>query len=128
MFPAVADDHVLRFDADARARCDAAGDEYVGSNHGTFTDDGFAAEDGGAGINRDIILNRGMTFSAAQALTAAGRKCADGHALIHFHVFADDRGLADEYLPIVAPGWISMPVLLWAYSVMMRGISGTFSL
>ena len=27
--------------------------------------------------------------------------------------------------PMWAPGWMSMPVWLWAYSVMMRGISGT---
>ncbi len=124
MLPAAADDDVLRFDADTGAGCDAAGDEYVGSDHRAFTNNRFTAKDGSTGVNRDIILNGGVALLAAQALTAAGRKCADGHALIHFHVFADDRGLADD----VAPGWISMPVLLWAYSVMMRGISGTFSL
>ena len=29
-----------------------------------------------------------------------------------------------KLLPIVAPGWMSMPVRAWAHSVMIRGISG----
>ena len=29
--------------------------------------------------------------------------------------------------PIVAPGWISIPVSLWDHSAIMRGIKGTFS-
>ena len=31
-------------------------------------------------------------------------------------------------LPMVAPGWMSMPVREWAISEMMRGISGTLRL
>ncbi len=31
-------------------------------------------------------------------------------------------------LPIVAPGWMSMPVCEWAHSVIIRGISGTSQL
>ena len=27
--------------------------------------------------------------------------------------------------PMRAPGWMSMPVMVWACSVMMRGMSGT---
>ena len=58
MLPAAADDDVLRFDADTGAGCDAAGDEYVGSDHRAFTNNRFTAKDGSTGVNRDIILNR----------------------------------------------------------------------
>ena len=30
-----------------------------------------------------------------------------------------------KYSPIFAPGLMSMPVAPWAYSLMMRGMSGT---
>ena len=30
-----------------------------------------------------------------------------------------------KYSSMLAPGWMSMPVRLWAYSVMIRGISGS---
>ena len=42
-------------------------------------------------------------------------------------IFTDKEGevILKKYSPIVAPELISIPVRLWAYSVMIRGSKGT---
>ena len=70
-------------------------------------------------------------------LPAASRgklKRPERHALVELDVAADVAGLADddagavvdeEAGPDAGAGWMSMPVLEWAYSVIIRGMSGT---
>ena len=80
-----------------------------------------------------------MAFFSAEGRDVAGGEGAEGDALVEFDAVADDDGLADddagavvdevkEAGPMVAPGWMSMPVRVWAYSVMMRGMRGTLFL
>ena len=66
-------------------------------------------------------------------MAASGGKRAEGHSLIQLHIISDVGGLTDyhagswsmkKYSPMVAPGLISIPVLPWAYSVIIRGIVG----
>ena len=61
-------------------------------------------------------------------------QCAERHALIELDSVTDSARFADDDAGAVvdeearadlAPGWMSMPVLEWATSVIIRGIRGT---
>jgi hypothetical protein len=97
-----------------------------------------AAEDGGAGVNDHVILDDRVSGVALdQVALIVGREMprAERDRLINSHIVADDGGFADDDAgavidkkpdPIVAPGWISMPVLAWAISAISRAISRAF--
>ena len=107
------------------------------ADHRAAADDRLAAEDRGVGVDHHAVLDRRMAFLAADeiALRVGGEtQRAEGDALVELHPLADLRGLADHHAGAVvdeevaadlAPGWMSMPVRLWAHSVIIRGISGT---
>ena len=96
---------------------DAAADDAV------VADVRISAEDGGAGVDDDPVADVGMTLdpldegSVLSDIEALG---AQRYMLIELDVLADGGGLADDD----APGWMSMPVRRWAYSVMTRGRVG----
>src|SRR5436309_9005144 len=58
---------------DQRIGRDAVSEEHVRADGGAFADDGVAAHDGRAGINRHVIFNGRMAFLAAQHLAARER-------------------------------------------------------
>ena len=51
-----------------------AGDKGVGADDASFSDDSLAAQNGGTGVDRDMIFNSGVPSAAAQALTTSGGK------------------------------------------------------
>lgn len=57
---------------------------------------GLAAQDGGAGIDGDPILNGRVALMIAQTLAGTGRQAAQGDALINLDPLADLGGLADD--------------------------------
>ena len=109
---------LLVLDADLRAGRDGLREEDVAADDGALANDGVAAENRGARIDRDVILDGRMAFLGPELAAARRRERTERDALIDLDV---------EYLPIVAPGLMSMPVLLCASSVMMRGMTGTCS-
>ena len=118
-------------------RCDATGNPYAGSDHAIVPNNSFTPENRSVGVDNHSILNRWMTFGTSDQLTIdIGRKAESSqrHSLIDLDVFTDFASLADDNArpvvdkkdsPILAPGWISMPVCLCAHSVIILGIKGT---
>ena len=99
----------------------------------------MATEDRGVGVNHDAVFERRVPLAAAnQIAVAVGGKAqrTKRHALIQLHVLADIGRFADhdaravideEVLADLRAGWMSMPVRLWAHSVIMRGMNGISS-
>ena len=77
-------------------RRDGFGDEYISSDDRSFADDRFSAENGCAGIDGNIVFNGRMSFFAGKLLAAAGRKRAEGHALIDLYIVSDDGCFSDD--------------------------------
>jgi hypothetical protein len=67
----------------------------IGADGGVFADGGGAAEDGGIGINRDVIADIGVSFDTFDDVTfvvlgeAFG---SEGDSVIEFDVASDDAG------------------------------------
>ena len=57
-----------RLGADLIERRDAGGDKHVAANQRALADPRVAAEDGGPGIDGDIVLDGGMALVAAKKL------------------------------------------------------------
>src|SRR5690349_13381845 len=57
-----------RLRANLILRWNGGGDKNVAADDGAFADVGFSAEDRGAGVNGDVVLDRGMAFLSAQHL------------------------------------------------------------
>ena len=108
------------------------GDPEVAANCSvvTYVD---AAQDGGVGIDHHVVAEDGVTGDALDERTVGllrevlGTK---GYAMVESAVAPMTTpvpwSMANEG-PMVAPGWMSMPVSLWASSVIIRGMSGTSS-
>mgnify|MGYP003313576529 FL=1 len=63
---------------------DAVNEEYVAADGAVCPDDGFAAEDCGAGVDCYAVFDGGVAFAAAEFLHARGRLRAEGDlSLIH---------------------------------------------
>ena len=75
---------------------DAGGDEDVAADGAPFADDGFAAENGGSGVDGDVVPDGGMSLLAAEELAECGGQSAEGDALVDFDVVADFGGFADD--------------------------------
>src|ERR1035437_1586690 len=88
--------HVEAVVNDQRLRRDAVHDEHVAANRAAGPNDGFAAKNRRAGINRNAVLNRRVPVLAAQLLSASGGFRAERDAMIHLHVVADDGGFANN--------------------------------
>jgi hypothetical protein len=72
----------------------------IGADGGVFADGGGTAEDGGIGINRDVIGHMRVTFDPLDdvALLVLGEAFGpEGHAVIEFDVAADDAGFTYDY-------------------------------
>ena len=86
-----------------------------------------APQYGGVAIYDDIVFEYRMTGYALDGIPVVVERETLGtqrHALIQFHIIADDRSIV-KWWPMVAAGWISIPVSLCAISVMIRGMRGT---
>ena len=69
---------------------DAMYEEDVAADGAVRPDDGFAAEDCGAGVDCHAVFDGGVAFAAAEFLHARGRLRAEGDAVVDFHIVADD--------------------------------------
>ena len=83
-------------DAHAGVGVNGTRDECVAADNSVFAHDCIAAENGGSGVNGNVVLNRRVAFFAGKSLTASCRECAQRNALINLHVLADDRGFAND--------------------------------
>ena len=74
-------------------RADAFGQPDVTADNGSGADNRFAAQDGGIGVDDDVIFNGRMTLGVAQFFRGiAGQgKCAEGHALVNAHAICRFR-------------------------------------
>ena len=64
------------------------------------TDARVAAEDGGVGVNGDVVLDIGVAFHAFDRVAVVIHLegfGTEGHALVNFDVIADGAGFADNY-------------------------------
>ena len=114
--------------------------EYVAGHNSSMTNHCVAAENGAVGVNDDIIFDGRMAldmFDGPAVFVERKAFGSEGYALVELDVVADVAGFADDYtgsvvdkesVSMVAPGWMSIPVSEWVYSLIMRGISGTLSL
>ena len=82
--------------ADGGAGVYRAGDKGAGAHHAIVTDHRLATQNGCVGIDGHIVFNGGVAALAPQALSAAGGKATQGHTLVDLHIFANDRGLAND--------------------------------
>ena len=61
---------LLILDADPCVRLNRSGKEYVAADDGVFTDHGIASEYGSSGIDRDVILDSGVTLLVLELSSA----------------------------------------------------------
>lgn len=113
---------------------------YVTAYNAVVANYSISAEYSRTGVDDHIVAYIGVALYALYrgAVHVGGEAlCAEGNALIQLHMVANGSGFAyyhacavvyEKYLPMVAPGCISIPVLRWAISVMRRGSMGTFIL
>ena len=101
---------------------------HVGANHAMIAH-GDAPQDGGIGIDHHIVADDGVAGDALDRVALVVEREASSserHALIEFHVVADDAGGANHHARAMVDGEVvSMPVSEWAISVSMRGMRGT---
>ena len=128
-----AEDHARCLGAGLRVRGDGFGDERVAADDGVCADDGLAAEDGRAGVDRGVVAD-GRVALSGHGVTVARTERAERHALIELDVVADDRRLADDDAGAVVDEEVFADLgagvdvdtgRAEAYSLMMRGMSGT---
>lgn len=112
----------------------------VAANDRVMTDHSVTAQYCRPCVNNNIILNIGMPFDAFYEvpLFINGKTlCAKGYALVYLDIVPYNACLAyynacamvnEKYSPIEAPGCMSIPVLVWAYSDIILGIIGTLCL
>lgn len=75
---------------------DAVHEEDVGADGAAFADDGFAADNGGAGVEGDVVFDGGMAFLPAEGLAAGQGTGHQADALVHFHMAAKVGGFAND--------------------------------
>src|SRR4029079_14386564 len=84
---------------DARTGRHREGDPGVASDDGALTDHRVAAQDGGVGVDRHVVLDGPVALVALRLVGAAAvpdRQRAQRHALIHADAVADVAGYADD--------------------------------
>ena len=115
-------------------RWNAGGEPHVAADDAVVADGGGAAEDRGVRVNHHAVLDRRMALGRRERLVHAQRAQRD--PLIDLHVVPDHvvspttmpvPWSMQNDVPIVAPGWMSMPVRWCACSVSRRGTMGTAS-
>src|SRR5437016_3432463 len=85
------------FDRHHRIRIDALREPGAGADDGVVADDRVAAQDGGVGVNDDLVLEGRVTLHAADDIAggvAREGESAQGHALVKLHVGPDVAGFA----------------------------------
>ena len=78
---------------------DAVGQPDAGADDGVVADDRVAAEDGGVGVDDDVVLQRRVALHAADDVAGGVAREAQRpqrHALVQLHVAADVAGLTDD--------------------------------
>src|SRR5690554_1618390 len=81
-------------------RRDALAEENVRPYGGALADDRLAAEDGGVGIDHDVVPHVGMPFVAlddAAVLVLWEVAGAEGDPVVELDVIPDDGGLSDDH-------------------------------
>ena len=61
-----------------------------------MADDCFATEDGGVGVDGDVIFDGGVPLFVFKGLAATGGKTAEGYALVNFHMISDSCRFTDN--------------------------------
>src|SRR5262249_48332552 len=72
---------------------------HVAANDGTLPNDGVAAQDGGSGINHDIVFYRRMALLTANELAFlvhCETACAKRHTLVQLDVIANDCRFSND--------------------------------
>ena len=113
---------------------------YVTAYNAVVANYSISAEYSRTGVDDHVIAYIGVALYALYrgAVHVGGEAlCTKSNALIQLNMVANGSGFAystpvpwsmKKYLPMVAPGCMSIPVLRWAISVMRRGSMGTFIL
>jgi hypothetical protein len=77
---------------------------HVSADDAVVANAGVAAENGGAGIDGDVVLNIRMALVGEAAnqvsvciAAAGGIERAEGHAVIERHMLADGGGFSDDH-------------------------------
>src|SRR4051812_27515658 len=81
-----------------RVRGHASHEPHVAADHRALTDHRVTPEDGGARVDRHVVLDGGVALAALglAALRAPGAERAQGDPLIHLDSTAEHRGFADH--------------------------------
>ena len=92
-------DQSRRFDNHRGIRRYRIGQPDISADDRTCSDNGFASEDGCAGIDDDIILNGGMAFPASEFVTGSfgDGQSAQRDSLVNSDVVPDFGGFADHH-------------------------------
>lgn len=112
------------------------GNPYVGSHYAAFSD-GDATEDGGIGVDDDIIFEDRVARDSLDRIAVLIERetlGSEGYTLVEFHIVADDAGSSNYHTRTVVDGEVladgslrvvSIPVSECASSVIILGMSGT---
>jgi hypothetical protein len=74
---------------------DAFGQPNITADNGMMTDDGFASQNRGTGIDNHMVFDGGMAFGVGFVFTH--RERAECYALVNFNVVANDGGFTDDH-------------------------------
>ena len=83
--------------ANFRALGYAFKNEGVTADYRTFPDYGISAKHGRFRVNRDVILNRGVSFRTGNTLSFSRRKRAERYALVNLNPLSNHRRFTDYY-------------------------------
>lgn len=82
------------------------GNPYVGSHYAAFSD-GDATEDGGIGVDDDIIFEDRVardSLDRVAVLIEWETLGSEGYTLVEFHIVADDAGSSNHHTRTVVDG------------------------
>ena len=100
LLPARANDQALALVVGDAVRWHRLADQPdIARDNGMGANADVAAKDGGMGVNRDVLLDIRVSFHALDRVAVGielERFCAEGDALVHFHMGADARGFAND--------------------------------
>lgn len=103
---------------------------HITTYYKIITNHSLSTKDGNACINDDMVFDDWMSFY--RCICFVYTECTECHALINFDMITNMCCFPNyhpctvsmkKYSPIVAPGWMSIQVLLCAYWVIILGMS-----
>jgi len=93
-FPLSFHDHVAVLVKNEGVRWNTVHEEDIAADRGVCADDGFAANDSGVGVDRDVVFESGVAAGAAEVLATGEGTGDESDALIHFDMGTDHGGFA----------------------------------